>query len=1062
MEHDVDVEGLSIELPSRWSDSIKVDKNIARQLLCPPRKARLVNENQSVWAAAEDQRWPVIKSPAPEYVHLVRKKERFAWGGPSEAHAPAGVRASLEGAFRLPGLDAQSPRGLRAPQTGALLAVFAHWTTGSQHPATVVMPTGTGKTDTMVAIYAAARPERLLVLVPSDVLRGQTAGKFETLGILPELGIVAGPFERPVVGRVEHHFESGDSARSFAQACNVVVTTPAALSGFPEDVRTIFLAEFSHLFIDEAHHVAARTWSEIRDAFDGRPVVQFTATPFRSDGRPLGGRVVYAFPLREAQAQGYFAGIDYISVLSFDDPDRDIAERALSCLRTDLDNGRDHLLMARTSSINRANELLNLYEELAPDLNPMVIHSKLSGRKAKAALDALDQRHSRLIICVGMLGEGFDLPQLKVAALHDTHKSLGITLQFIGRFARVSSATVGNATVVSSRSDAPFDEQLRQLYAEDADWNLIVRDLSQQAVGEQEDVSDFEAAFGSGPEEVSIKSVLPKMSAVAYRTGCQDWTPTNVYQVFPEENLLTYPIAVNRRDRVLWFVTQEQAPVQWGQLPAVEEVVHHLYVMYWDEAHDLLYINSTNNDSLHEDLATAVCGQTADRITGKRIYRVMGGIDRLVPTNVGVLDVRNRNRRFSMHVGADVAEGFADAEKHTKAQTNIFATGFAAGVRTSVGASLKGRIWSRRTAESLKHWVDWCDEMGLKLLDDSINIAHVMDNFIQPEDLEDWPELTVLAVEWPLALLARNEDSVQLSYGGVSYSFLEAELEVTPHIPDEAVHFVIGTPAWQVPYAIFIEDGLMRVRAAGDGEVMISTSRRDLSATEFFARRDNVLQVLFENDALVCAPARLLHPVRDIPPFDSARLQVPDWTGIDITKESQGRTRDADSIQARMIQVVLARGPWDVVVDDDGSGEVADIVALRETERELHILLVHCKYSSEPQAGARVEDLYEVCGQANKSAAYRRDITAMLNTLINRARNRQRKYGHSGIEAGTSERLVRLRDTARTRKPHLTIAIAQPGMSQTRASRKQMELLASTEVYLREIANAGFEVYCNV
>ncbi|MFB4271338.1 hypothetical protein [Nonomuraea sp. GTA35] len=90
---------------------------------------------------------------------------------------------------------------------------------------------------------------------------------------------------------------------------------------------------------------------------------------------------------------------------------------------------------------------------------------------------------------------------------------------------------------------------------------------------------------------------------------------------------------------------------------------------------------------------------------------------------------------------------------------------------------------------------------------------------------------------------------------------------------------------------------------------MISTSRRDLSATEIFARRDNVLQVLFENDTLVCAPARLLHPVRDIPPFDPVRLQVPNWTGIDITKESQGRTRDTDSTQARMIQVVLSRGP---------------------------------------------------------------------------------------------------------------------------------------------------------
>ncbi|WP_396136918.1 MULTISPECIES: DEAD/DEAH box helicase family protein [unclassified Amycolatopsis] len=37
----------------------------------------------------------------------------------------------------------------------------------------------------------------------------------------------------------------------------------------------------SHLFIDEAHHVAAVTWSNIRDAFIDKHVIQFTATPFR-------------------------------------------------------------------------------------------------------------------------------------------------------------------------------------------------------------------------------------------------------------------------------------------------------------------------------------------------------------------------------------------------------------------------------------------------------------------------------------------------------------------------------------------------------------------------------------------------------------------------------------------------------------------------------------------------------------------------------------------------------------------------------------------------------------
>ena len=46
---------------------------------------------------------------------------------------------------------------------------------------------------------------------------------------------------------------------------------------------------------------------------------------------------------------------------------------------------------------------------------------------------------------MNMLGEGFDQPSLKIAALHAPHASLGITLQFIGRFARVGNETLGAA-----------------------------------------------------------------------------------------------------------------------------------------------------------------------------------------------------------------------------------------------------------------------------------------------------------------------------------------------------------------------------------------------------------------------------------------------------------------------------------------------------------------------------------------------------------------------------------------------------------------------------------------
>ena len=67
--------------------------------------------------------------------------------------------------------------GLRPPQIGAIYAVQAHWTINVD-PATVVLPTGVGKTETMLSILVAERCPRLLVVVPTDALRTQISEKF--------------------------------------------------------------------------------------------------------------------------------------------------------------------------------------------------------------------------------------------------------------------------------------------------------------------------------------------------------------------------------------------------------------------------------------------------------------------------------------------------------------------------------------------------------------------------------------------------------------------------------------------------------------------------------------------------------------------------------------------------------------------------------------------------------------------------------------------------------------------------------------------------------------------
>jgi hypothetical protein len=91
--------------------------------------------------------------------------------------------------------------GLRPPQIGAIYAVQAHWTINVD-PATVVLPTGVGKTETMLSVLVAERCQRLLVVVPTDALRTQIAEKFLMLGLLktPTFGIVLDQARYPVVG----------------------------------------------------------------------------------------------------------------------------------------------------------------------------------------------------------------------------------------------------------------------------------------------------------------------------------------------------------------------------------------------------------------------------------------------------------------------------------------------------------------------------------------------------------------------------------------------------------------------------------------------------------------------------------------------------------------------------------------------------------------------------------------------------------------------------------------------------------------------------------------------
>jgi len=84
---------------------------------------------------------------------------------PDDAQRITEVLDSWNGAFSFVEEDpARNVIGLRRPQIGAVHSAHMHWIV-SDSPATIVMPTGTAKTETMLSILVSMKCQKLLVIV---------------------------------------------------------------------------------------------------------------------------------------------------------------------------------------------------------------------------------------------------------------------------------------------------------------------------------------------------------------------------------------------------------------------------------------------------------------------------------------------------------------------------------------------------------------------------------------------------------------------------------------------------------------------------------------------------------------------------------------------------------------------------------------------------------------------------------------------------------------------------------------------------------------------------------
>jgi superfamily II DNA or RNA helicase len=946
--------------------------------------------------------------------------------------------------------------GLRPPQIGAVYSALGFWKMSSD-VATIVMPTGTGKTDSMVALMALEQPKCLLVVVPTDALRAQLAAKFQTYGVLTQFGLLPLGAAYPVVGVLKSGFENTTEIKTFCDSCNVIVTTMPLLGRFSElDQRT--LAECcSHLFIDEAHHVRAATWNRLRSRFAGRRVLQFTATPYRNDGQHVDGKIVFNYSVRRAQQEGYFKKIILREVWDYVDPDRAVAEAAVAQLKTDLSNGLDHVVMARVSSIAKAEHLKAVYDKVGSKFSSVVVHSELTQKELANRMSRLSKRESRIAICVAMFGEGFDFPELKIAALHDIHQSLAVTIQFTGRFTR-ANPKVGDATIIVNRAVAEINDSVRELYAqgEGADWNHVLSKLTEGATENQIDKETFYQSFGVESPAVPIQNVAPKMSTVVYRTNVSKWTPWQITDL-PMAKGLVGDLSVSVKENTAYFITHETEPVQWADASDLRNQTFDLYALFWDPETKLLYVNSSNNDSVHEELAKAVGGPDATLISGVDAFRVLHGIRRLLLRNAGLNDRLRRSVRFMMFTGADIQAFLDSSQSHGKEKTHVFGDGFDGKSRVTMGTSKKGRVWSWQEAKDLLEWKKWCVRVGAKLIDSSIEPDSFLQDSMVPEDISGPPALHPLTIEWPDDLYERTEESTLIGHGALRVPFFEVGLDLIDPAPSSAIRFKVFADEFSASYRLkFGADKVTYVPEAE--ELVIRVGRRNLKLSDFFNGAHPIIR--YEQDCFSRGDQLLKPRQRKLHIFNAEKIKAWVWDGVDLTKESQTLKKRKDSIQYRTIDTISSPD-WDrhyqVIFDDDAPGEAADVVALALSDQKLMVDLFHCKFTAD-DVGKRVKDLHEVCGQAQRSIKWRENVDRFLVHLLNRERKRMTKCGVSRFERGDFKQVQEIRTQARALLPEFRIFIVQPGVSKSKVSDGQRELLGSTELYLYETFGIEFGV----
>jgi hypothetical protein len=186
----------------------------------------------------------------------------------------------------------------------------------------------------------------------------------------------------------------------------------------------------------------------------------------------------------------------------------------------------------------------------------------------------------------------------------------------------------------------------------------------------------------------------------------------------------------------------------------------------------------------------------------------------------------------------------------------------------------------------------------------------------------------------------------------------------------------------------------------------------------------------------------------ELGPLRKDCFQVIDWTGCDVNAEKvtikPGLLSIHDWLQAKL---AAETSTSTVVFKDDSTGEMADFIVVDPISREVR--LYHCKGMAvkHTKPGNRVDDAYEVLGQACRS-----DRWAGSPGLMEEIYRRTQERNSSNVTKGKSDDLKKLAESYNAYEWKYKVIVVQPAFDCKKillSKKSTYSLIVTTDEWLK-------------